>query len=111
MDREFVIKKANDWTALIPQKVGGKPFAEWLAENFHVWERFCGIAEEVWVRGRRHYSGRTIVEVIRHESAIREVSSEYKINNSAAPAMCRLYTYLRPERTGLFELREKKETA
>ena len=48
-------------------------FADWLSANPHIWSAFCAKANQVWARGRRHYSARTIVEVLRHESALAEV--------------------------------------
>lgn len=113
LSREFVIRKAGDWCYEIPQKVAGKPFAEWLDTNWHVWERFSAIANEVWARGRKHYSARTILEVMRHETVIREIGSDFKLNDQSAPPMARLYMHLWPEKTGFFELRDqdRKEAA
>ena len=40
-------------------------FLAWLATNAHVWLAFEREADKVWNRGRRHYSARTIGEVLR----------------------------------------------
>lgn len=109
--REFVIRKAGDWQVLIPQKINGKPFADYLENNYHVWERFRDIAHEVWRTGRRHYSARTIGEVMRHETVIRQAESDYKLNDRIWPCFSRLYQYLWPERTGFFELRDQDRKA
>lgn len=80
-------------------------FAAWLDANWHVYRRFEREVDAVWVRGRRHYSARTLVEVIRHETAVAEKQSRYKINNRFTADLSRLYGLCRPERANLFERR------
>lgn len=110
-DKDFVIGKAHDWQALIPQKIAGVPFAEWLEANWHIWTRFVAEANLIWNAGRRHYSARTIVEVLRHQSAIAEQAGAFKINDQCCPPMAMLYTLLYPERKGFFEIRKQREAA
>ena len=80
-------------------------FAIWLASNRHVWSAFEREADRVWARGRRHYSARTILEHLRHESALSDDGRDWKLNNNAAPDLARLYRLTHPDRAGLFELR------
>ncbi|WP_331689550.1 hypothetical protein [Aquilutibacter rugosus] len=80
-------------------------FTDWLIENWHVWQAFKRQADRVWNAGRRHYSARTIIEVMRHESLIADSDAEFKINNKAAPDMARLYMVIYPDRHGFFEVR------
>lgn len=80
-------------------------FANWLSENPHVWSAFCAKANAIWNRGRTHYSGRTIVEVLRYESTLTETSGPWKIRNDFIPDMCRLYADTFPGRSSLFETR------
>ena len=80
-------------------------FAAWLADNLHVWRAFEREADRIWSRGRRHYSARTIVEVLRHESALAEVGGEWKINGNVVPDLARLYGLAHPDRSGMFETR------
>lgn len=80
-------------------------FLAWLADNLHVWAAFKRHADRVWNRGRRRYSARTIGEVLRHESTLREVGSEWKLNNVVFPDLARLYMLARPDRAGFFETR------
>lgn len=85
-------------------------FVEWLAANFHVWVRFEEEANKLWDRGRRHYSARTIGEVLRHESALEaRLDGEWKLNNNRFPDLARLYMTLYPEREGFFELRDGQD--
>lgn len=80
-------------------------FGGWLAENLHVWRAFEREANRVWDRGRRHWSARTIIEYLRHETALADDGRDFKINNVTAPDLARLYRLRYPERADLFELR------
>lgn len=82
-----------------------KDFKEWLTENYHVWEAFEREANNVWNRGKRHYSQRTIWEYLRHESATREVSGPWKMNDWYVKDCARLYVMMHPDRDGFFEFR------
>ena len=79
-------------------------FAAWLLANVSIWNRFCIEADKVWGRGRRHWSARTIIEYLRHETALRE-AGDFKVNNNYAPDMARLYADTFPDRASLFETR------
>jgi hypothetical protein len=79
-------------------------FAEWLQENPHIWERFKAEADRVR-RRRDHYSARTIVHFLRHETALSEAGGEFKINNNASPDMARLYMATTPGAEAFFETR------
>jgi hypothetical protein len=81
-------------------------FPEWLQKNFHLWGRFESEANKIWGTGRRHYSSRTLWEVMRHHTMLTERDSDFKINNNFAPDVARLYLLIYPERDGFFELRE-----
>lgn len=80
-------------------------FAGFLRSNWRVYLAFELEADKVWARGRRHYSARTIVEVLRHESALRETGSEWKLNDWWTKDLARLWTAFHPERAGFFEFR------
>lgn len=80
-------------------------FAVWLTDNPHIWEAFERNANLMWAKGRRHYSAYTIVEYIRHETALAETSGEWKINNNRRPDLARLYLLAYPAREGFFDLR------
>lgn len=80
-------------------------FPDWLAENAHVWLAFEREANRIWDKGCRHYSARTILEVLRHESALSEHGQLWKLNNNRAPCLARLYALTHPDRAGFFEFR------
>lgn len=80
---------------------------QWLlaSENVDVWRRFEDAANVKWLNKRKHYSARTIGEVLRHETLSADSSADFKINDHTWPVLARLWTYLYPERAGFFELR------
>lgn len=81
-------------------------FYYWLRLNLHVWERFEQEANRVWEAGRRHYSARTIGEVLRHETALAAANDgEWKLNDHRWPDLARLYLAVHRDRDGFFELR------
>jgi len=79
-------------------------FYRYLSENYHIYEAFEREADKVWARGRTHYSGRTIIEYLRHETSVREAGGGWKINDWLTPDFCRLYVKLHSTKT-LFEFR------
>ena len=79
-------------------------FDEWLEENHHIYQDFERRALEV-SRRRNHYSARTIVEVMRHDSVIAETSGKFKLGNRFIPDLGRLFMLKNPVHTGMFDLR------
>lgn len=87
------------------QAVFRDDFNEWLEKNWHVYTAFSEAADKVARAGWKHYSARTIMEVLRHRSNVREIDGEYKISNNIIPDCARLYMMLNPARSGLFTLK------
>lgn len=76
----------------------------YLLTNFHIWHAFRLQAK--WLmRRRKHYSARTIIENIRHQSVLMEKEGSFKINNNVAPQFARLFMALYPEAEGFFSKR------
>lgn len=105
LDRDEALRVVDDYADSFRPD-----FRDWLIENFHVFAEFVRRSLRI-ASHRSHYSARTIAETIRHDSTVRELNGEYKINNNAVPDLARLFTYLHPEHTGLFEFREHKAAA
>lgn len=81
-------------------------FLEWLPENHHIWIAFEAETFKVIKKGFKHYSARTIVEVLRHHSALAEnADSGWKINNNITPYLSRLFALMNPQHTDFFEFR------
>jgi hypothetical protein len=99
--------KTQDMTLMLVQASDRfrHDFYHWMADNFHVWVRFREEADKIRATGRLHYSARTIGEYLRHETALREASGVWKINDHVWPDMARLYMVLEPRAKGFFELR------
>jgi len=83
-----------------------KDFKAWVDENWNIWVAFHFEACRAYARGRRHYSARTIIEWLRHETSLRQGNADFKINGNYVPDLARLWNYLYPERSGFFEIRQ-----
>lgn len=83
-------------------------FPRWLEQNYPIWACFRREADALRARGFKHYAARTIVEWIRHETVMREVAGDFKINNNAVPDLSRLYLLLDPTATDFFHLRGRR---
>lgn len=83
-------------------------FMAYLPDNLHVYRAFEREALRVVQRGFKHYSARTIVEVLRHNSALTEAGGTYKLNDHMTPSHARLFALMHPQHAGLFEFRYTK---
>jgi hypothetical protein len=80
-------------------------FGGWLKENFHVYREFERRADLLWRAGRRHYGARSIWETMRYDSAIGELSGDWKLNDHFPPCCARLWMMAHPGCDGFFETR------
>ncbi len=79
-----------------------------LPTNLHVYDAFEREAHKVIARGYRHYSAKTILEVLRHHSALTDAASAWKLNNNTTAYLARLFSLLNPANADLFEFRATK---
>ena len=83
-------------------------FYDWLKDNYAIFEYFEQAAIKTWNAGHKHFGARTIVEVMRYRTALREIGNgEWKLNDNKTPDMSRLFTILHPEMSGFFEQRRR----
>lgn len=82
-------------------------FYQWIIFNYNVYLEFESRALRV-AKVRSHYSARTIMEVIRHETIIGELTGIFKINNNFTPDCARLFALQYPGYSKLFEYRVHK---
>jgi hypothetical protein len=80
-------------------------FSEWLDDNLHVWDAFAAQALSVVNVGFKHYSARTIIEVLRHHSALTEGGGIWKLNDHTTAYLARLFALAYPQHAKLFEFR------
>lgn len=83
-------------------------FLAYLQDNLHVYAAFEREALKVSARGFKRYSARTIVEVLRHHSALQDSDARFKLNDRFTPGWARLFALMHPEAADLFEFREAK---
>ena len=91
-------------------------FAEYHAENPHVYEAFKALAYEIRGEGHKRYGAKTILERIRWESAVRYRNStlKFKLNNNIKDRCSARYARLLiaedPVFQGFFEIRKTSTT-
>jgi hypothetical protein len=91
---------------LLPFKKFFRPqFIEWLGGNQNIYEEFEKRTLALIERGRRSYSARTIVEVMRHDSILHSLHGEYKINDHTSPDLARAFSIRHPEHRHFWEYR------
>ena len=64
-------------------------FSDWLQLNRPIYDSFVAAALKMKRTGRGHYSSRTIVELLRWHSDLRDSDTSFKINHNMAPQMAR----------------------
>ena len=76
-------------------------------ENRHIYFAFEREALKLIEKGRTHYSPVTIIEFIRHNTAIsaRPDADEFKINNNIRAYYSRLFAYRFPAKKDFFQFR------
>jgi hypothetical protein len=79
---------------------------ERLIEGLVLADRFFYEAHKV-ANHRDHYSARTIVEVLRHNSVLEDGDKTFKINDHIIPLLSRISMQMFPALNGLFETRSK----
>lgn len=80
-------------------------FGEWITEHWFIYEEFERRAFKLWKNGRRHYGARSIWETMRYDSAIGELTGEWKLNDHRPPCLSRLVMLMNPQMRGFFETR------
>jgi hypothetical protein len=83
-------------------------FRPWLTDNWPIYLKFERLAFVAIRRGYEHYSSKTIVELLRWASDMKEKNSEFKINNNRTPDLARLFEAMNQEHAGFFRSRIRK---
>lgn len=83
-------------------------FYDWLYNNFHIYEEFAKRAIQIATK-RDHYSARTIIEVMRHDSIFSENGGEFKISNNRSPDLARLFALSCPSYKDLFSYHQRSK--
>lgn len=76
----------------------------WLLKNKQVWVEFYHAAERIRQSGRQRYGAKAVTEWMRYETAIRDASIQFKINNNHVSGLARLYNQV--SGVDYFETRE-----
>jgi hypothetical protein len=81
-------------------------FVKYLSENFNVYDAFEKEAFKVIGCGYKHYSARTIIEVLRHHSNLSDNSEIWKLADHPMPYLSRLFALHHPPHADLFSYRQ-----
>ncbi len=93
-------------TVLLYEFMFRHDFFEWLTLNFSINLEFEREADKGRALGRESYGHRTIWEHIRHETTLREVNSDFKMNDHYTKGCAVLYMMLHPQAKQFFRFRE-----
>lgn len=80
-------------------------FSDWLSANMPIYREFERQAKMIASR-RDHYSARTIIESMRHHSALSDSESSFRLNNNRTPDLARLFVIKNPQYQGFFQTRD-----
>jgi hypothetical protein len=66
-------------------------FWKWLQTNGHIYDAFKIEAIRMAMTGRKRYSARTIIEILRWRTDLKDSDVTFKINDHYTPGMARLF--------------------
>ena len=81
-------------------------FKKFHSSNPQVYDSFKNMAQKMKAVGRKKYSARTIMEVIRWNYDLKVIGDVFDINNDFIPIYVRVLIHNHPEYQGFFELRK-----
>ena len=95
----------NDLFSHYPQKTKDA-FKKYHAENPHIYNRFVELANQMKNTGRKHYSSKMIINIIRWETDLKG-NDEFKINDKYQSFYGRLLAHHKPEFLEFFQFRQR----
>lgn len=87
-----------------------KQAASWWDRNWHVYAAFDKECLALIAAGKKRISARDVVGNLSHNTNLREVDGEFKIGNDNAPYFARLFIFLHPEHSDIFEFRFRDQS-
>lgn len=105
-----LIKKSSDDFFSHYKPVTLKGFKEFHKENPQVYKRFLELAFEMKATGRKKYSSKLIINVMRWERDLKTGSKPFKINDRWQSIYGRMAAYHYPELSNFFEFRKRKHS-
>ncbi len=83
-------------------------FAHFMAENPHVFDRFCEVALDMISRGVERWSADAVAHVLRWEAVVHTRGDEYRINNSYVRFLAERFVERYPQHADFFERRKRR---
>ncbi len=82
-------------------------FPQWLDANYQIYDYFEKEALKFVGFGYSKIGAKMLIEQIRYRTKLKELGDgNWKINNSVAPDLARLFVTLHPQHANLFSFRE-----
>lgn len=104
--------KQKDWQtmktkdkAFVLMAIGKNLDYDYLIKNLPVLDCFIDRAFQAKLAGHEHFSARTILEVMRWETSVKEKDAGFKLNNNRTPLLSYITMRLFPELDGFFRVR------
>lgn len=85
-------------------------FKKFHNENPHIYRRFVELAEQMFRTGRKKYSSKMIINVMRWEQDLKTNSKPFKINDRFQSLYGRLLAYNNKKFDGWFEFRVREHS-
>lgn len=83
-------------------------FKKYHKENPHIYKRFVELAYQMKRTGRKYYSSKMLINIIRWETDLKG-GDEFKINDKYQSFYGRLLAYQKPEFLEFFQFRQRSK--
>ena len=105
MKQQSLFTDREGLVATAPPKTPRERFAEFHADNPHVYRMLRSKALELKRAGRERFGMRCLWESMRFDMAVETETHDFKLNDHYPPAYSRLLMQREPELSGFFETR------
>ena len=107
LNNEKQKKQESNLFAHYPEELK-QAFKKYHKDNPHIYKRFCELAKRMKATGRKYYSSKMLINVIRWETDLAG-NDEFKINDKYQSFYGRLLVHHDPSFDGFFQFREREK--
>lgn len=87
-----IAENPRDRAQALAAEILSPAFCAWLDENWHIWERFLQLSDQMRLKGRKYYAARTVIEVMCWHYHLQDKTDKAFVhNNNWTPMLARLY--------------------
>lgn len=103
----IVRRQISFWNSFPESKIT-RQFKQFHAENPHVFDELLKLSRDLRSRGFRHYSIKTLFEVVRWHRSLETTGDIFKLNNNYHAYYARLLMRVDEKLDGFFRTRDSK---